>query len=87
MGKKYHVNTVLYCGTQGTVELPPGYSWEDVEEWFVKWDTLHYKLKGNDVWHDAELNSTLDDIIDWKRPSGVTIYNEELTEEVDYDQD
>ena len=62
-----------HCGTAGTVDLSPR-TWTEVKEWFVKWDTLHILFKGNSEWEEFEIDSQTNDIIDWKRPINVDIY-------------
>ena len=57
-----------------TIEVPFG--WEQVEEWFVKWDTLHYKLKNEQTWKEICLNSNQEECIDWKRPNSTVIRDE-----------
>lgn len=60
--------------TEGRVDLPEGKTWEDVESWYVKWDVFHFKLKGEEVWHECEMNSSADiGSVDWKRPARVDI--------------
>lgn len=60
--------------TEGQVELPEGKAWEDIESWFVKWDSFHFKLKGSGEWHELEMNSDSGmDSVDYKRPSEVQI--------------
>lgn len=62
-----NVNTTLHCATVGTVDLPIE-SWDEINECFVKWDTLHYTTDG-DEWKTVELNSDQsDECVDWKRP-------------------
>jgi hypothetical protein len=55
------------------VELPPGKTWADVEDWYVKWDTFHFKIKGEDKYREESLHSSTDNV-DWKRPSYVSIH-------------
>ena len=87
MSKSYTVTTVLSAGTQGSVTFPEGKEWKDVKAWYVKWDTLHVQF--DEEFIPFELNSLVDEIIDWKRPeyvciypkdeNGITNYNIELT--------
>lgn len=72
---KVTVETTLDCCTMGSVELPVR-SWQEIKSYFVKWDTLHYTLDGEN-WHEAALNSQVDDIVDWKRPIQVAILTDE----------
>jgi hypothetical protein len=54
------------------VELPCGRTWDDVEEWGIKWGTLHiYWRDGTKT--ERELAEVDPGMIDVKRPSQVTI--------------
>lgn len=57
---------------EGTVEFPEGKTWEDVEDWYVKWDCLNFKLKDEEDWREFELHSSPGEA-DWKRPASVNI--------------
>ena len=82
---KVAVNCMLYAGTTGYAELPEGRTWEDVEHWFVKWDSLFLSFRdGTDT--EIELNSNTEDVIDWKRPSSVEIYGTDEEGQTDYDR-
>lgn len=72
------------CGCE--VELPEGKNWDDIESWYVKWHTLHYWLKDDpETGHELELSEPDLDIIDFKRPAGVTVMSEDMQEEIDSD--
>ncbi len=68
--------TTTYTATPtATIELPIK-SWDEVKDWYIKWDTLHYTTDGI-TWNEIILNSLNDlDIIDWKRPGSTDIYDE-----------
>ena len=70
---KYRIDTTLYTCTRGIVTLPEGKSWADVRDWYVKYDTL-YVVFHDGTEADMELNSQTLDVIDWKRPSSVEVY-------------
>jgi hypothetical protein len=72
---KFGICTTLSCAPSTKVDLPIN-SWDEVKEWFVKWDILHYTLDG-DNWHEIELKNKIEDCTDWKRPISVTIYDAE----------
>lgn len=61
------------------VTLPEGKTWEDVEEWYVKWDQLNYRMKGETEFRESLRVDLSFDSCDTKRPGGVSI------EEVDVD--
>lgn len=72
---KVLIETEYYCCLSTEVDIPGVTSWDDIEDWFVKWGTLNYRLKGEpeEAWHEIELDSDTSDAIDWKRPSCVTV--------------
>lgn len=72
----YNVVCYLHCASVGDVDLGER-TWGDIERWFVKWDSLCVKFKGEEDWHEFELNSRIDYGVDWKRPSYVSVYPEE----------
>ena len=82
---KVEICTVMYCAPSTTIDIPGIDSWDQVKEWFVKWDTLHYTLDG-ETWHEIELDSFTSDSVDWKRPASVTISNPETREEIETDE-
>lgn len=56
---------------EGIVEFPDGKTWDDVEDWYVKWDYLNLKFKDEKDWRDFALNSSGDS--EWKRPKSVEV--------------
>ena len=88
MNNTYAINASYYAGTVGFVTLPDGKTWEDVSEWFVKWDRIYIEFKDNTTW-SCELNSETMDTINWKRPRDVSVYtvdengNQNFDKEVD----
>jgi len=78
------IGTTLWAGTIAYITLPDDKVWEDdVDDWYVKWDTLHYKFKDETEWREMQLNSDIDDIIDWKRPQSATVYDEDNNDIID----
>ena len=72
---KIKVNITLFAGTSSDIEIEGIKDFSEVKEWFVKWDTFHYTLDGEN-WKEIELNSESIDCIDWKRPLSVEIFDE-----------
>lgn len=70
----YALSAQYYAGAVGSVELPEGKTWEDIEEWYVKWDVLHFKLKEEEAWKEVELGFGAVDIVDWKHPISIGVY-------------
>ena len=77
---KFGICTTLSCAPSATVELPVN-SWDEIKEWFVKWDTLHYTLDG-EKWHEVDLNNDSIEAVDWKRPIAVKVYDPETYETI-----
>lgn len=71
------VEATYHTGATGYAELPEDKTWNDVEDWFVKWDCLHVKFKGQEQWHELNLNSDDSDDsdgTDWKWPMQTAVY-------------
>lgn len=64
--------TTYYQSSYSTVDLPVQ-SWDEVEDWYVKWHTLFLKLKGDDDYREIELSDPDPEGLDMKRPAGVQI--------------
>ena len=62
---------VTYAAFASTpVELPEGKSWNDVDEWYIKWNCLHlFYNDGTQSEHDLAY-----DEVDTKRPDTVRVY-------------
>lgn len=80
----YTIAATYYTDATGTATLPDGKTWDDVEAWYIKWDTLFFKLKGEKDYLQCELNSDSMDGTDWKRPANVTVYPQDEDGETDY---
>ena len=78
---KVNICTVLHCAPSSEIELPVK-EWGEIKGWFVKWDTLHYTLDG-DNWNEIELNNNTDEAVEWKRPVEVIVSNPETFEEIE----
>ena len=62
-----------YAEAMSQIELPID-DWDEVDEWYIKWDTLHYNLKSDpDNWQEVEFDSDTTDVVDWKRPTNVEV--------------
>ena len=70
---KYRINTTFIAEAESAVELPPGKTWDDVQSWYIKWDTLNIVFKDGTEFSE-DLNSDSLDAVDWKRPQTVDIY-------------
>ena len=87
----FDICSTYYATTMSRVGLPIK-DWDEINDWYVKWDTLHYSLKSNpDAWEEVTLDSDTTDVVDWKRPVSVEVSaideNGEITEIVDLDED
>lgn len=73
---RYTIITYLNCCARGAVDLGDK-TWDDVENYYVKWDTLSVKFKGEQEWKQYVLDSDVYDGIDWEHPSSVEVYTED----------
>ena len=86
--KKYCVSATYSTGAQGFVTFPDGKTWEDVEDWYVKWDTLWVQWSGGpEEYEEFSLNSDTSDSTDWKRPIDVSVYAVDADGDVDYNEE
>lgn len=85
--KTYTIAATYYAGTEANVTLPDGKTWDDVEFWYVKWDTIHIKFRGSEEYFDAELNSDGMDSIDWKRPVNATVFSVDAEGGTEYENE
>jgi hypothetical protein len=72
----------LSAGCSSIIDLPKDKTWNDVEDWFIKWDTIHLFFKDGTS-EEIELHSDGLEAIDWKRPDSVTIYDEDAETELE----
>lgn len=72
------------CAT-GNVTFPEGKTWADVDDHYVKWDTLHVRFKGETDWEEYPLDSDESDGTDWKRPHSYTVLETDEYGYPDYD--
>lgn len=84
---KIDVATTLFCCPVSRIEIPEIDSWSQIEAWFVKWDTFHYTLDGEN-YKEIDLNNSesIIDCLDFKRPVSTRITNTE-TDELLEDED
>ena len=73
MAKIITVTASYSCRLSGVIDLSPK-TWDDVEDWYIKWDTLHVKFEKETEWREFAINSDANDSIDWKRPLDADIY-------------
>ena len=64
-----YMSTATAC-----VDLSPK-TWDDVEDWYIKWDILNIVFKGEEDWKEFDLFSEVD--TDIKRPARVDVYEGE----------
>ena len=77
-----------YTFTQSdTIELPKGYSADDIQDYYIKWGTIYITFKDGvklEIESDPDMSG---ECVDWKRPSCVAIHKTNSDGEVDYDTD
>jgi hypothetical protein len=80
---KVSIETVYSVGCQSTLNLEnPDLS--AIDDWYVKYDTLHWCDKNGD-WYKTELNSDVSDGIDWKWPASTAAFGANDNGLTDYD--
>lgn len=79
---KYNIYSTLHAETEATIELPDGLTWDDLTDWYVKWDTLHYRVVGDKNWRRISLDSA-DDCVDWRTPTSVEVYPVDATRNIE----
>ena len=65
------IRTQYSCCPVTEIDIPNITSWNEVEEWGIKWGNLEYKVKGK--WYEIDLEGDYLDAIDYKRPVMATV--------------
>ena len=68
------IDTEYYMTATAVVDLSPK-TWDDVEEWSIRWDKLQVKFKGVDDWESFILYSDTEDGVDWSQPNEAKVYD------------
>ena len=77
------------CTATAVVDIAPK-TWDDVSDWYIKWDTLYIQFEGDENWKEYPLESDTSDGIDMKRPhvaqvwAGKLDFEEELAEQTGF---
>ena len=66
------VVSTYYATTAGTVELPEGKTWGDIERYYVRWGALCYQI--GDKWYETQIETDSPEVDDWKQPACTAIY-------------
>ena len=72
---KITIDASYSVGSSTDVDIPVD-SWDQVKDCYVKWDVFHYTLD-NVEWKEVPLGDLSLGNIDFKRPSHLSVYNEE----------
>jgi hypothetical protein len=72
---KITIDASYLVGSSTDVDIPVD-SWDQVKDCYVKWDVFHYTLD-NVEWKEVPLGDLSLGNIDFKRPSSLSVYNEE----------
>ena len=72
----YTVESTMHCCATGRVNLGDR-TWDEVESWHVKWDTLRVKFNGENAYEEFALGSDITCGIDFKYPAAVAVYPED----------
>ena len=71
---KLEISAEYYCTVTFDLDIPVD-NLDEIAEWYVKWDQLHYKLKNSDKWHCLDMVDNMDaPNIDTKRPTFATMH-------------
>ena len=82
----YFIEATYFVLTQTKITFPDNRTWDDVMDWYVKWDTLYVQWKDTEEW-DAFTLSSDHEIVDWKRPEFVSVFPVKKDGSVDYDSE
>ena len=83
---KYLIDGMYHCSCQSEVQFPENTSWDDVEDYYIKYDQLVVKFLGEEEMQSFQLNFSEAAVIDYKRPISASIHLIE-DDEVDWDKD
>ncbi len=79
---KVDIVTILECAPQASIEIPVK-SWDEIKDWYVKWDTFHYTVDG-ETWAEIDLDGDEGTEIGmWHRPKAVMIYKPKTRKLID----
>lgn len=75
MTETIEITTSYHTVAVSRITLKEGKTWNDVMDWYIKWDTMHVQFKGETDWVEYPLDSYSDaDSTDWKRPISVAVH-------------
>ena len=79
----YKVEAGYHTYVSGYAKFPEGRAWEDVKDWYIKWDTLHVRFADAEDYIELSLNSETDECTDWKRPICSSVWGDSGDESYD----
>lgn len=84
----YCIAATYTARTNSRVTFPEGKTWANVQDWYLKRDSLHIQWTGVEKYEEFNLNTDTMDCVDWKRPSSVSIYPVDTkSDETDYNNE
>lgn len=84
---KYAIITTYSVSAVNDIDLGDK-TWDDVEDWYIRWVTLHVRFKGSDKFEEFDLPSEAEgDTIDWKRPAETQVFEFDEDGDVDWDKE
>lgn len=86
MSQKFAVCTTYSCSSQTEISLPEGQVWDDIEDWYVKWDAIWIKFKYKQNYLEYPLETDAIENIDWKRPTRTEVFVINEDGQADYDK-
>lgn len=79
----YEINLSYTAANSTRVTLPDGKTWDDVLDWYIKYNTLNFRLKGEDEYREIELDFYIE--IDTKYPNHTCIVPVDANGDADYE--
>ena len=84
---KITIETNYTATSHTTVELPDGKTWDDVEDFYVKWGVLRVRFKGSEAYQDFDTDEVSLESTDFKYPDRTVIWHTDKDGYADYDQE
>jgi len=81
---RYTIEMSLTANAAGSVEFPEGKTWDDVGDFYIRYDTLYVQFEGSPEWAEFPLHSGGHVEISWKHPDTARVYPVDEDEGTDY---
>lgn len=87
MANRYAISATYYTSTVAYAELPENKTWDDVLEWYIKWDSIYILFKEEQEFCEYNLDMETSNITDWKRPLNCEIFNTDKNGEIIWEEE